>query len=94
VKEKDAQIEALQMQAQVTVQEFTRQREERIRELHARKEALDKEFNELDDEKALELSWLVQNTTLTELLFSANRVSLRSFNAHSRLAAPDLVTDV
>ena len=48
----------------------------------------------LDDERALELAWTVENATLTELLFSEGRVSLKSFNAQPRIGAPELVTYV
>jgi len=48
----------------------------------------------LGDEKALELAWSVQNATLTELLFSEGRVSLKSFNAQPRIGSPELVTYV
>jgi broad specificity phosphatase PhoE len=48
----------------------------------------------LDDERALELAWTVENTTLTELLFTEGRVSLKTFNAQPRIGAPELVTYV
>jgi broad specificity phosphatase PhoE len=48
----------------------------------------------LDDERALELAWTVENATLTELLFTEGRVSLKSFNAQPRIGAPELVTYV
>jgi broad specificity phosphatase PhoE len=48
----------------------------------------------LDDEAALELAWAVENATLTEILFSEERVSLKSFNAQPRVGAPELVTYV
>jgi broad specificity phosphatase PhoE len=48
----------------------------------------------LDDEKALELAWTVENATLTELLFTTERVSLKSFNAQPRIGSPELVTYV
>ena len=48
----------------------------------------------LDDEQALELAWMVENATVTELLFSEGQVSLKSFNAQPRLGAPDMVTGV
>ncbi len=47
----------------------------------------------LGDEKTLEVSWVVQNTAISEFLFSANRFSLRSFNGLPHLG-PDLVTDI
>ncbi len=48
----------------------------------------------LRDEQALELAWMVENTTLTELLFSEGRVSLKSFNVQPRLSARELITHV
>jgi len=48
----------------------------------------------LDDERAIELAWAVDNTTLTELLFTEERVSLKSFNAQPRTGASELVTNV
>ena len=48
----------------------------------------------LDDEQALELAWTVENATITELLFTEGRVSLKSFNAQPRIGAPELVTYV
>ncbi|HET9949654.1 MAG TPA: histidine phosphatase family protein, partial [Longimicrobiales bacterium] len=48
----------------------------------------------LDDVRALELAWIVENATLTELLFSGGRVSLKSFNMQPRIAATELVTYV
>ena len=48
----------------------------------------------LDDERALELAWAVENATLTELLFTERRVSLKTFNAQPRIGAPELVTYV
>ena len=46
----------------------------------------------LDDEKTLELSWVVRNTAYTDFLFSRGRFSLVTFNALPHLATPDLVT--
>jgi broad specificity phosphatase PhoE len=46
----------------------------------------------LDDEKTLELSWLVRNTACTEFLFSTGRLSLASFNGHPHLATQELLT--
>jgi broad specificity phosphatase PhoE len=48
----------------------------------------------LADEQALELAWIVENATVTELLHSDGRVSLKSFNAQSRLGRPEFVTHV
>jgi broad specificity phosphatase PhoE len=48
----------------------------------------------LDDERAIELAWMVENATLTEILFSEGRVSLKSFNAQPRIGSPELVTYV
>lgn len=46
----------------------------------------------IDDEKTLELSWLVRNAACTEFLFSPGRFSLASFNGHAHLATSDLLT--
>lgn len=48
----------------------------------------------LDDEQALELAWMVENATVTEVLFSQGQVSLKSFNAQPRLGDSDMVTGV
>jgi broad specificity phosphatase PhoE len=48
----------------------------------------------LGDEQALELAWMVENATVTELLFSGDQVSLKSFNVQPRLGAPEMVTGV
>ena len=48
----------------------------------------------LSDEQALELAWVVQNATLTELLFRDGRASLKSFNVLPRLGSPELSTYV
>ena len=48
----------------------------------------------LVDEQALELAWILQNATLTELLFAGGRVSLKSFNVQPRLGSPELCTYV
>jgi broad specificity phosphatase PhoE len=48
----------------------------------------------LGAEQALQLAWMVENTTLTELLFSDGRVSLKSFNVQPRLSARELITHV
>lgn len=48
----------------------------------------------LDDERALELAWIVENATLTELLCTAGRVSLKSFNVQPRIASTELITYV
>ena len=48
----------------------------------------------LGDEAAIELAWTVENATLTELLFTERRISLKSFNAQPRIGAPELVTYV
>jgi broad specificity phosphatase PhoE len=48
----------------------------------------------LDDEQALELAWMVQNATVTELWSDGSRTSLRSFNVHPQIGNPELVTDV
>ena len=48
----------------------------------------------LGDEQALELAWIVQNATLSEVLFTDGRVSLKSFNVQPRLGSPELYTNV
>jgi broad specificity phosphatase PhoE len=48
----------------------------------------------LDDERALELAWIVENATLTELLCTDERVSLKSFNVQPRIASTELITYV
>lgn len=46
----------------------------------------------LDDEKTLELSWVVRNAAYTDFLFSRGRFSLVTFNAVPHLTSPDLQT--
>ena len=46
----------------------------------------------LDDEKTLELSWVVRNAAYTDFLFSRGRFSLVTFNAVPHLSSPDLQT--
>ena len=46
----------------------------------------------LDDEKTLELSWVVRNAAYTEFLFSRGRFSLVTFNAVPHLTNPHLLT--
>jgi len=46
----------------------------------------------LDDEKTLELSWLVRNAAFSEFLFSRGRFSLMTFNAVPHLTSPRLLT--
>ena len=46
----------------------------------------------LDDEKTLELSWVVRNAAYTEFLFSWGRFSLVTFNAVPHLTSPHLLT--
>lgn len=48
----------------------------------------------LDDERALELAWMVQNATITELLFSEDGLALKSFNVQPRIGARHLITGV
>lgn len=48
----------------------------------------------LDDEKALELAWMVENATVTEMLFTDERLSLKSFNVQPRIGAVEMVTGV
>lgn len=46
----------------------------------------------LDDEKTLELSWVVKNEAFTEFLFSGERFSLVTFNAVPHLTSRHLLT--
>ena len=46
----------------------------------------------LDDEKTLELSWVVKNEAFTEFLFSGDRFSLVTFNAVPHLPSRHLLT--
>ncbi len=46
----------------------------------------------LDDEKVLELSWRVRNGSLTELLFSPDRLTLETFNIVGHFRDERLVT--
>ena len=46
----------------------------------------------LDDEKTLELSWVVRNAAYTEFLFSRGRFSLVEFNGIPHLTKPHLLT--
>jgi len=48
----------------------------------------------LDDPAALELAFVVQNATVTELRVRDGRVRLRSFNTQPRLGSRELHTDV
>lgn len=48
----------------------------------------------LGDEQALELAWIVENASVTELLHGQGRTSLKSFNVQPRLGARELVTHV
>jgi broad specificity phosphatase PhoE len=48
----------------------------------------------LGDEQALELAWMVENATVTELLFSGEQVSLKSFNVQPRMGAAEMITGV
>lgn len=48
----------------------------------------------LSDEQALELAWMVDNATVSELLFSGDQVSLKSFNVQPRIGAAEMVTGV
>lgn len=48
----------------------------------------------LSDERAIELAWVVQNATLTEILFDGRRVSLASFNVQPRLGRREMHTHV
>ena len=44
------------------------------------------------DRSALELNWRIRNASLTELVFSRDRISLDEFNSIPHLANPELVT--
>lgn len=46
----------------------------------------------IDDERVIELSWLVRNTSITELKFSGERVALAAFNATPHLLDPATIT--
>lgn len=46
----------------------------------------------LDDERTLELSWIVRNASFTELVFDDARLTLLGFNAIPHLTDPGLVT--
>ena len=46
----------------------------------------------LDDEKTLELSWVVRNAAYAEFLFSSGRFSLMTFNAVPHLTDPHSLT--
>jgi broad specificity phosphatase PhoE len=46
----------------------------------------------LDDEKTLELMWVVHNAAYTEFLFSRGRFSMMTFNAIPHLTKPHLLT--
>jgi broad specificity phosphatase PhoE len=48
----------------------------------------------LGDEQALELAWMVDNATVTEMLFSGQQIGLKSFNVQPRIGAAELVTGV
>lgn len=48
----------------------------------------------LGDEQALDLAWMVDNATVTEILFSGDQVSLKSFNVQPRIGAAELITGV
>lgn len=41
---------------------------------------------------AMEINWRVRNTSITELLYSRDRISLDSFNAVPHISEPDLLT--
>jgi broad specificity phosphatase PhoE len=47
---------------------------------------------DLDDEKTLELMWVVHNAAYSEFLFSRGRFSLMTFNAVPHLTNPQLLT--
>ncbi len=47
---------------------------------------------ELDDERTMALSWLVQNIAVTEVLWAGEEIALKSFNALPRLGGDELKT--
>lgn len=55
--------------------------------------ALDRAFN-LDDERMLEMSWQLRNTSVSEFVFSAPRFSLSIFNALPHLTTAELITHI
>ena len=46
------------------------------------------------EEKIMELNGFVKNTSITEYVFSKNRISLRAFNTVPHLRQKELVTYV
>lgn len=48
----------------------------------------------LSDQKVMELSWVVQNTSITEVLLNSRKVSLKSFNTVPHLKEKTLITVV
>jgi broad specificity phosphatase PhoE len=48
----------------------------------------------LDDVKAMELTWVMRNASMTELLYPFGRLVLGSFNALPRFPSPNMVTYV
>lgn len=46
----------------------------------------------LDDMKTMELTWVMRNASMTELLYPFGRLVLGSFNALPRFPSPDMVT--
>jgi broad specificity phosphatase PhoE len=46
----------------------------------------------IDDEKTLELSWIIQNTAYSDFLFTDGRFSVMTFNAVSHLGKQELLT--
>ena len=48
----------------------------------------------LDDVKAMELTWVMRNASMTEVLYPTGRLVLGSFNALPRFPSPDMVTYV
>ncbi|GMR11962.1 MAG: histidine phosphatase family protein [Gemmatimonadota bacterium] len=48
----------------------------------------------LDDVKAMELTWVMRNASMTELLYPFGRVVLGSFNTLPRFDSPNMVTYV
>jgi broad specificity phosphatase PhoE len=46
----------------------------------------------LSDEKILHLSWVINNASISELIFSQHRVSLKNFNTIPHLQEAELIT--
>ena len=46
----------------------------------------------LSDEKMMHLSWVINNSSISELVFNQQRISLKSFNTLPHLQAQELIT--